>query len=129
VIEGGYEIYMAENASCGTSKAAHDYPMLRMIQVGVVPVTWQQVLWNGSATGRTKSTYEAVMAIVKEHSGAYGIGVDTMVHHAPESASCAGRRWPLSPPPRWNPSQPPRDHRRSRSERPPRSSSAIGRSA
>jgi nicotinamidase-related amidase len=25
MIEGGYEIYMAENASCGTSKAAHDY--------------------------------------------------------------------------------------------------------
>ncbi|MFT1026161.1 hydrolase, partial [Acinetobacter baumannii] len=31
--------------------------------------------------------YDAVMAIVREHSGAYGMGVDyayTMVHKAPE---------------------------------------------
>jgi nicotinamidase-related amidase len=44
MLEGGYEIYMVEDASGGTSKAAHDYAMLRMIQVGVVPVTWQQVM-------------------------------------------------------------------------------------
>jgi hypothetical protein len=34
-----------------------------------------------------KETYDAVMKIVKEHSGAYGMGVDyayTMVHKAPQ---------------------------------------------
>ena len=42
--EGGYEIYMVADASGGTTKEAHDYAMQRMIQAGVVPVTWQQVL-------------------------------------------------------------------------------------
>ena len=37
MLEGDYEIYMVEDAwSGGTSKAAHDYSMLRMIQARVV---------------------------------------------------------------------------------------------
>jgi hypothetical protein len=44
ILEGGYEIYMVADASGGTSKEAHDYAMQRMIQVGVIPVTWQQVM-------------------------------------------------------------------------------------
>jgi len=87
MLEGGYEIYMVEDASGGTSKAAHDYAMQRMIQVGVVPVTWQQVLLEWQRDWARKEHYDAVMAIVREHSGAYGMGVDyayTMVHCAPE---------------------------------------------
>lgn len=41
-----------------------------------------------------RETYDAVMNIVKEHSGAYGMGVDyayTMVHKAPSRAK-AGHR-------------------------------------
>jgi nicotinamidase-related amidase len=44
MLEGDYEIYMVADASGGTSKEAHEYSMQRMIQAGVVPVTWQQVL-------------------------------------------------------------------------------------
>ena len=87
MLEGGYEIYMVEDASGGTSKAAHDYAMQRMIQVGVVPVTWQQVLLEWQRDWARKEHYDAVMAIIREHSGAYGMGVDyayTMVHGAPE---------------------------------------------
>lgn len=87
MLEGGYEIYMVEDASGGTSKAAHDYAMLRMIQVGVVPVTWQQVMLEWQRDWARKATYDAVVAIVREHSGAYGMGVDyayTIVHKAPE---------------------------------------------
>ena len=39
MLEGGYEIYMVADASGGTSKQAHEYAMLRMIQAGVVPMT------------------------------------------------------------------------------------------
>ncbi len=39
-----YEIYMVSDASGGTSKEAHDMAMMRMVQVGVIPVTWQQVM-------------------------------------------------------------------------------------
>src|ERR1700754_786110 len=85
--EGDYEIYMVSDASGATSKEAHDYAMLRMIQAGVVPVTWQQVLLEWQRDWARRDTYDAVMTIVREHSGAYGMGVDyayTMVHKAPQ---------------------------------------------
>jgi nicotinamidase-related amidase len=82
-----YEIYMVADASGGTSIDAHNYAMDRMIQAGIVPLTWQQVLLEWQRDWARKETYEAVMGIVQEHSGAYGMGVDyayTMVHKAPE---------------------------------------------
>jgi nicotinamidase-related amidase len=90
MLEGGYEIYMVSDASGGTSKEAHDMAMLRMIQAGVIPVTWQQVLLEWQRDWAHRDTYNDVMAIVKEHSGAYGMGVDyayTMVHKAPSRAN------------------------------------------
>jgi nicotinamidase-related amidase len=87
MLEGDYEIYMVADASGGTSKEAHDFAMQRMIQAGVVPVTWQQVLLEWQRDWAHRETYDAVMAVVREHSGAYGMGVDyayTMVHKAPQ---------------------------------------------
>ncbi|NNP70009.1 hydrolase [Acinetobacter sp. Ac_5812] len=87
MLEGGYEIYMVADASGGTSKEAHDYAMQRMIQAGVIPVTWQQVLLEWQRDWANRDTYNAVMDIVREHSGAYGMGVDyayTMVHKTGE---------------------------------------------
>src|SRR5437763_10232430 len=95
-----YEIYMVADASGGTSKEAHEYSMQRMIQAGVVPVTWQQVLLEWQRDWAHKETYDAVMGIVKEHSGAYGMGVDyayTMVHKAAQRA--AGTHEVLAPVP------------------------------
>ncbi|HBX12904.1 MAG TPA: hydrolase [Leclercia adecarboxylata] len=86
MLEGDYEIYMVADASGGTSKDAHDFAMQRMIQAGVIPVTWQQVMLEWQRDWARKETYNAVMDIVREHSGAYGMGVDyayTMVHNAP----------------------------------------------
>jgi nicotinamidase-related amidase len=88
--DAGYEIYMVADASGGTSKEAHDYAMQRMIQAGVVPMTWQQVMLEWQRDWAHRDTYDAVMAIVREHSGAYGMGVDyayTMVHKAAERTS------------------------------------------
>lgn len=85
--DAAYEIYMVADASGGTSKEAHNYAMQRMIQAGVVPVTWQQVLLEWQRDWARRGTYDAVMTIVREHSGAYGMGVDyayTMVHKAPQ---------------------------------------------
>lgn len=85
--EGGYEIHMVADASGGTTKEAHDYAMQRMIQAGVIPVTWQQVMLEWQRDWARRDTYNDVMDIVREHSGAYGMGVDyayTMVHKAEE---------------------------------------------
>jgi nicotinamidase-related amidase len=100
MLEGEYEIYMVADASGGTSKDAHDFAMQRMIQAGVVPVTWQQVLLEWQRDWAHRDTYNDVMAIVREHSGAYGMGVDyayTMVHKAPQRA--AGGHEVLAPVP------------------------------
>jgi nicotinamidase-related amidase len=102
MLEGGYEIYMVADASGGTSKEAHDYAMQRMIQAGVIPVTWQQVLLEWQRDWAHRDTYNAIMAIVREHSGAYGMGVDyayTMVHKAAQRGASTHTTLAPSPAP------------------------------
>lgn len=92
-----YEIYMVADASGGTSADAHKYAMDRMVQAGCVPVTWQQVLLEWQRDWARRETYEAVTTIVKEHSGAYGMGVDyayTHVHKAAERVTHGKRIGP-----------------------------------
>ncbi len=96
--DANYEIYMVVDASGGTSQDAHDYAMQRMIQAGVVPVTWQQVLLEWQRDWAHRDSYDAVMDLVKEHSGAYGMGVDycyTMVHGAEERVKHGERLAPV----------------------------------
>ncbi|RQT67520.1 hydrolase [Burkholderia cepacia] len=100
MLEGDYEIYMVADASGGTSKDAHDFAMQRMVQAGVVPVTWQQVLLEWQRDWAHRETYDAVMAIAKEHSGAYGMGVDyayTMVHKAAQRTATPHESIPAVP--------------------------------
>ncbi|KVX58809.1 MULTISPECIES: hydrolase [Burkholderia] len=100
MLEGDYEIYMVADASGGTSKDAHDFAMQRMIQAGVVPVTWQQVALEWQRDWARRDTYDAVMAIAKEHSGAYGMGVDyayTMVHKAAQRTATPHESIPAVP--------------------------------
>ncbi|UXU89165.1 hydrolase [Burkholderia sp. S-53] len=100
MLEGDYEIYMVADASGGTSKDAHDFAMQRMIQAGVVPVTWQQVALEWQRDWARRDTYNAVMAIAKEHSGAYGMGVDyayTMVHKAAQRTATPHESIPAVP--------------------------------
>ena len=88
-----YEIYMVADASGGTSLDAHKYSMDRMTQAGIIPVTWQQVLLEWQRDWAKRDSYDAVMDIVREHSGAYGMGVDyayTMVHKAPSRSTHTG---------------------------------------
>ena len=92
-----YEIYMVADASGGTSADAHKYAMDRMVQAGVIPVTWQQVLLEWQRDWARKKTYDAVIGLVQEHSGAYGMGVDyayTLVHKAPERVKHGDRIGP-----------------------------------
>ncbi len=97
MLEGNYEIYMVADASGGTSLEAHNYAMDRMVQAGVVPMTWQQVLLEWQRDWAKKETYNATIALVQEHSGAYGMGVDyayTMVHKAEPRGNFKGKTLP-----------------------------------
>ena len=84
----GYSVFAVEDASGGTSVAAHQAAMRRIEQAGAVPVTALQVLLELQRDWARKEHYDEVMTIVKEHGGAYGQGVEyayTMVHGAPAS--------------------------------------------
>lgn len=82
-MQDGYEVYVVEDACGGTSQIAQQASMNRMQQAGVVPLSWQQVMLEWQRDWARKETYDGVMHIVKEFSGAYGMGVDyayTLVH-------------------------------------------------
>ncbi len=86
-LDEGFEVYAVTDTSGGTTADAHERSLQRMMQAGVVPVTWQQVLLELQRDWARKETYDAVMDLVREYSGAYGMGVDyayTMVHKAPQ---------------------------------------------
>ncbi|MFD0345838.1 isochorismatase family protein [Kitasatospora aburaviensis] len=71
----GYEVYVVADASGGVSAAAHEHALQRMTAAGAVPVTWVQVLLELQRDWARQESYGAVMEIVKEHAGAYGLGV------------------------------------------------------
>ncbi|HKM76739.1 MAG TPA: hydrolase [Candidatus Bathyarchaeia archaeon] len=84
-LQEGYEVYVVADACGGTSNTAHDLAIQRMIQAGAVPVTWLQVLLELQRDWARTKTYNAVMKIIKEDAGTYGLGVqyaETMLGHS-----------------------------------------------
>ena len=74
-LKAGYEVYAVTDAAGGTSIEAHEMAVQRMIQAGVMPVTWQQVMLEWQRDWAREETYQAVVDVVRQHSGAYGMGV------------------------------------------------------
>lgn len=74
-IQDGYEVYIVTDASGGTTTEAHNMAVQRMIQAGAIPVTWVAVMLEYQRDWARLETYDAVMSIAKEHTGAYGAGV------------------------------------------------------
>ncbi|MGW7366561.1 hydrolase [Streptomyces sp. NPDC054841] len=71
----GYEVYVVADASAGVTPAAHEHALQRMTAAGAVPVTWLQVLLELQRDWARGETYAPVLDVVKEHGGAYGMGV------------------------------------------------------
>ncbi len=85
-IHDGYEVYVVEDCCGDVSDLSHRNAMQRVVQAGAKPVTALSTLLEWQRDWGHKDTYDAVMDIVKNHCGAYGIGVEyayTMVHGAP----------------------------------------------
>jgi nicotinamidase-related amidase len=79
----GYEVYVVEDCCGDLSQVAHENSMQRVIQAGAKPVLSLSVMLEWQRDWAQLDTYAAVMDIVKNHFGAYGIGVEyawTMVH-------------------------------------------------
>src|SRR5258708_4709221 len=82
----GYEVYVVEDCCGDISQLAHDNAMKRVVQAGAKPVTSLSLMLEWQRDRAAKDISDAVMDIVKNHYGAYGIGVEyayTMVHGAP----------------------------------------------
>ena len=97
--DAGYEIYMVADASGDTSDEAHQRSMERMIQGGVVPMTTVQTTLEWRRDCANRDTYDGLMDIIREHCGAYGMGVDyayTMVHKADERVEHGPRIDPVA---------------------------------
>ena len=97
--EGGYEIYMVADASGDTSDMAQDAAMQRMAQAGVVPMTTIQTMLEWQRDWARRDTYDEPMSIIREHGGAYGMGIDyayTHVHKAPERVEHGPRLDPIA---------------------------------
>ncbi|MFF4568434.1 hydrolase [Streptomyces sp. NPDC001410] len=71
----GYEVYVVTDACGGVSPQAHEHAVQRMIQAGAVPVTWVQVLLELQRDWARTETYVPVTEVVKQHGGAYGLGL------------------------------------------------------
>lgn len=71
----GYEVYVVADACGGTSEVAHDLAIERMVQAGAVPITWLQFLLELQRDWARQATYEPVNEVVRQHAGAYGVGV------------------------------------------------------
>src|SRR6187401_2473608 len=85
----GYNIYVVEDCCGATSPAAQDAALSRMVQAGAVRLTTIAALLEFQRDWARREHYDALMGILKQQGGAYGVGVEyayTMVHHAPQSA-------------------------------------------
>ena len=86
MLHDGYEVYVVEDCCGDVNQLSHDNAMRRIVQAGAKPVTALSVMLEWQRDWALRGTYDAVMDIVKNHCGAYGIGVEyayTMVHGAP----------------------------------------------
>ncbi|MER6602025.1 hydrolase [Streptomyces parvus] len=69
----GFEVYAVVDASGGASVESHETAVRRMVQAGVVPITWGAVLAEWQRDWAREETLPAVIEIQAQHGGASGI--------------------------------------------------------
>lgn len=82
-LDEGFEVIMNVDASGGTSQVAHDAAIRRAEQHGAESISTVQLLLEMQRDWSRKETYQGTTDIVREHLGAYGMGIDyaaSMVH-------------------------------------------------
>lgn len=72
----GYKVLVVADACGGLTPVSHDAALRRMEQAGAVMTSWLQFLLEMQRDWTRHDTYEAARAIIVEHGGGYGIGLD-----------------------------------------------------
>jgi nicotinamidase-related amidase len=75
-IEAGYEVYVVADTCGDVDEKSHQRGLERVMQAGAIPVTWLQVLCEFQRDWARQETYHQTLEIVKQHGGAYGLGVE-----------------------------------------------------
>ncbi|MFD6039457.1 hydrolase [Streptomyces griseoincarnatus] len=69
----GYEVFVVTDASGGVSKEAHDVAVQRMVQAGVVPITWMAALGEWQRDWAREETVQGVAEVQAQHGGASAV--------------------------------------------------------
>lgn len=69
----GFEVYAVTDASGGVSAEAHDMAVRRMVQAGVVPITWLAVMAEWQRDWAREETITGAIEVQAQHGGASGI--------------------------------------------------------
>jgi nicotinamidase-related amidase len=69
----GYEVYAVTDASGGVSAEAHEMAVRRMVQAGVIPITWMAVAGELQRDWAREETGRAVGEMFSAHGGGTGV--------------------------------------------------------
>jgi nicotinamidase-related amidase len=89
MLGAGYNVFIVEDCCGGTSQAAHEAALSRMVQAGAVRLTTIAALLEWQRDWKNREHYDALMGILRQHAGAFGSAVEyayTMLYKAPQSA-------------------------------------------
>lgn len=81
----GFAVRIVADACGGLTPESHAAALRRLEQAGAVMTSWLQLLLELQRDWTRRDTYEAARAIVVDHGGGYGIGLDyarDMIHPA-----------------------------------------------
>jgi nicotinamidase-related amidase len=74
-LDAGYDVYVVADACGGQTTADHERAMERMIEAGVTPVTWSQVLYEMQRDWAAEGA-ERAHQISIDHGGDFGMAVE-----------------------------------------------------
>ncbi|MEU6717470.1 hydrolase [Nonomuraea sp. NPDC046802] len=72
-LDDGYAVYVVTDASGGVSAEAHDMAVRRMVQAGVVPMTWGAVQGELQRDWAREATIPALTEVGAQHGGGTGV--------------------------------------------------------
>ena len=69
----GYEVYIVTDCSGGVSAEAHDMAVRRMVQAGIVPMTWIAVQAEWQRDWAREASVPGLVDVLSQHGGASGV--------------------------------------------------------
>jgi nicotinamidase-related amidase len=83
----GYRVALVEDATAGLTRETHDIAVRRMIQAGVVPVSWLSLATEFQMNWEKKDTAQAYFSLIAEASP--GLTMSIQAEHAAAESTAA----------------------------------------